>query len=83
MDVQLKNLHAESYHWSTVVMISTIIKALLILPLRYLCIFQSLPTYGVHYYEVKVRKSLILMLDINQSSKLINDCHKNNANTNV
>lgn len=23
--------------------------------LRYLCIFQSLPTYGVHYYEVKVR----------------------------
>ena len=24
------------------------------LPLRYLSIFQSLPTYGVHYYEVKV-----------------------------
>ena len=32
--------------------------------LRYLCIFQSLPTYGVHYYEVKVKKyrKLIFLL---------------------
>ena len=66
-----------------IIKVSTIIKALLILPLRYLCIFQSLPTYGVHYYEVKVRKSLILMLDINQSSKHINNSHKNNTNTNL
>ncbi|XP_020904210.1 FERM domain-containing protein 4A isoform X2 [Exaiptasia diaphana] len=25
---------------------------------RYLCIFQSLPTYGVHYYEVKDKSSI-------------------------
>lgn len=31
------------------------LKLLLLFPsLRYLVIFQSLPTYGVHYYEVKV-----------------------------